>query len=333
MNNLNYLIYFFEKISVVYLLIIITGCSNRNFEIQDQFRDVKHNPVIPLNYIIGPSDELEVFYYIDPEFSTTTYLIDTEDTLRIDFYYYPEISRTVKVRPDGFITLPKVGDIKAAGEFPHELSKKISELFSEYLSRPIVTVELIEFNAKIANLKEAIKTTSLGQAKRVVVRPDGRISLPYLKKDVKAAGRTTLELGSVLEDAYRKHIKNISITVALLNAQSYQACIIGDVRENGYYSLYGSTTLLQLISRAGGFTKKANMEQVVIIRLGKENTPKRLVIDVEKILNQGRPDPVIHQYDVVYIPSTWLGDAALTAESLFKLIPIRFSYVFDYSIK
>jgi polysaccharide export outer membrane protein len=68
------------------------------------------------------------------------YRIGLGDRLSIVFYGDPTIDRTVRVRPDGKISFPRVGDIPAAGFTPVELSGVISELYAEYLKNPEATV-------------------------------------------------------------------------------------------------------------------------------------------------------------------------------------------------
>ena len=62
-------------------------------------------------------------YYIDSGSESADYLIDTEDKLLVEFDYYPKLNKEVKVRPDGFITLPRVGDVRAAGLRPRDWRK------------------------------------------------------------------------------------------------------------------------------------------------------------------------------------------------------------------
>ncbi|CAK8716704.1 Polysaccharide export outer membrane protein [Candidatus Electrothrix gigas] len=291
---------------------------------------VESEQIIPASYLIGPSDELEISYYIDPGASVGHYLIDTEDILRIDFYYYPNLTKSVKVRPDGFITLPKTGDIKAVGKKPVELAEEITELFSQHLSRPTVTVELVEFNAKVKKLKEAVKTTKLGQAKYSIVRPDGMISLPYLEEDILASGKTLRALGKKLEKEYREHIRSISITVSLLKAASYQAYVLGEVKKVGYHDLSAPKTFLQLIAGAGGFTREANLRQIILIRRNQDGTPESMILNAEQIIEGKSTDPIIRQYDVVYVPSSFFSDATRVVDTIITLIPMRFSYSFDW---
>jgi polysaccharide export outer membrane protein len=308
-------------------MILLVSCGEPRITItKEAVQSEGSSPLIPTTYLIGQGDELEILYHIDPGFSLAEYIIETEDTLRIDFYYYPVMTRTVRVRPDGFITLPRVGELKASGLKPRVLAEKITEIYRSYLTRPAVTVEVINFNAKVEELKEAITTQDRGQSRLVVVRPDGNISLPYLK-DVSAAGLTAFELSQKLEGQYKKFIGNISITAAVLRARSHEAYIMGQVNRPNFYELYGPITLTQLISRAGGFTGEANTHQVVVISRNRNAKPEAKVIDMDDIIGKGdmRADPMIKQYDVIFVPRTKLAQAALVGDSLWRLIPLSFT--------
>lgn len=288
------------------------------------------SPVIANDYLIGPGDEIEVIYYIEPAYSVDEYIIDTEDTIRIDFYYYPVMSKTVSVRPDGYVTLQRVGDVMAAGKKPRELSEIISNLFKPYLLRPFVTVELIEFNVKVEKLKKTITTTTRGQSKLALVRPDGKIALPYTK-DVTVAGLTGLEISRKLEDSYRQYVKNIGIAVSVLKARSNRSYIMGEVKRSNYYELRGPITLTQFIATAGGFTEEANTHQIVLIRRGKDGTPVSAVYDMDDIIGKGNidADPVIRQYDVIFVPKTTLASVGIASEALWNMIPWRFSSAYS----
>ncbi|MCI5211106.1 MAG: hypothetical protein D3910_20490, partial [Candidatus Electrothrix sp. ATG2] len=123
-----------KKLSRYFLFFIVyslscnfTGCASEPVLSSLITKKVtKKKQIIPANYIISPWDELAILYYVDPDYSVSEYTIETEDKLLVDFFYYPDLTKTVRVRPDGFITLSKLGEIKAAGEKPRLLAKKIS---------------------------------------------------------------------------------------------------------------------------------------------------------------------------------------------------------------
>jgi polysaccharide export outer membrane protein len=68
------------------------------------------------------------------------YLLQPGDQLEIAVYRQPDFSRRMPIRPDGFIALPVINEIKAAGKTPRQLSADISELLSRRLRNPEVTV-------------------------------------------------------------------------------------------------------------------------------------------------------------------------------------------------
>lgn len=84
--------------------------------------------------------------------SANEYLIGPDDVLAINVWKEPEISRTLPVRPDGNISLPLVGDVKASGQTPTQLQKEIQDQLVEYLSNPEVTVLVQEAKSHKFNI-------------------------------------------------------------------------------------------------------------------------------------------------------------------------------------
>jgi protein involved in polysaccharide export with SLBB domain len=303
----------------------LAGCAPQAFRAPAPQPGVTVEQLIPATYLIGAGDELEVLYHINPEVDVPEYRIDSQDLLRIDFYYYPVLSRTVSVRPDGYITLAPVGDLPARHKRPSELAHEISERFRSVLAQPLVTVEVVEFNAKIEELKRAIYNQERGMSRLAVVRPDGGISLPYVG-DVQAAGLTTQELREQLDHKYNKIIYNLSSTVVVLRARANRAYVTGEVQRPNYYELIGPTTLTQLLATAGGFTREAKSDQVIIVRRDRSGQPDAHIVYVHEIIGKNSlVDPLIHQYDVVYVPRSALAQTAVTMDFLWRIIPLNIS--------
>jgi len=74
------------------------------------------------------------------------YIIGPEDIIEVNIWKEPDLSRTVLVRPDGKISLPLVGDIKAMGITPTQLAQAIEKKLSEYIESPVVSVILTGIN-------------------------------------------------------------------------------------------------------------------------------------------------------------------------------------------
>jgi polysaccharide biosynthesis/export protein len=76
------------------------------------------------------------------------YTIGPEDVLGILFWREQEMSGDAAVRPDGMITLPLLGDIKAAGLRPDALRDVIQTAAAKYLTDPNVTVVVRQLNSR-----------------------------------------------------------------------------------------------------------------------------------------------------------------------------------------
>ncbi|CAG1066041.1 Polysialic acid transport protein KpsD [uncultured bacterium] len=75
------------------------------------------------------------------------YVIGIEDVLEISVWKNPDVSKTVMVRPDGMISLPLVGDLKAAGRTPAQLRDALNEALSEYQETVVTSVIVQEVNS------------------------------------------------------------------------------------------------------------------------------------------------------------------------------------------
>lgn len=78
----------------------------------------------------------------------TDYTIGPDDVLGIVFWRDADMTGDVTVRPDGNITLPLLGDIKAAGLRPTELKDQITKAASKLISDPNVTVVVRQINSR-----------------------------------------------------------------------------------------------------------------------------------------------------------------------------------------
>ena len=68
------------------------------------------------------------------------YMLQRGDQVEVVVYRNPEFSRTVTIRPDGYISLPVLDDIQAAGLTPKELDAEVTQRISARLRDPEVTV-------------------------------------------------------------------------------------------------------------------------------------------------------------------------------------------------
>jgi len=118
----------------------------------------------------------------------------------------------------------------------------------------------------------------------VVVRPDGKISLPLLD-DVQAAGLTPRQLRDRLLTEARRYISEPVATVVVRQVNSRKVYITGLVARPGQYSLTPSMTVLQLIATAGGLQDFAKAREIRIVR-NEDGKPVNLRFDYDEMMKR-----------------------------------------------
>src|SRR5262249_2303344 len=97
----------------------------------------------------------------------------------------------------------------------------------------------------------------------VLVRPDGKITLPLLN-DVQAAGLTPAQLRERILVEASRFLEDPSPTVVVKEIHSRQVYITGQVDKPGHYPLTSATTVLQLIATAGGLKEFVDGKNIVV---------------------------------------------------------------------
>lgn len=99
------------------------------------------------------------------------YLIGPDDVLAVNVWKESEISEEVPVRPDGKVSLPLIGEVRASGLTPVQLQASIRSRLSTYLVNPTVTVMVKETRSHRFNVVGEVERPGsfvLGQPLRVL---------------------------------------------------------------------------------------------------------------------------------------------------------------------
>ena len=73
-----------------------------------------------------------------------TYYLNAGDRVFVEVWNEPDMQREVIILPDGYLSFPLAGQVKAAGLTPQQLQSSIAERLGQYISTPVVTVSVIE---------------------------------------------------------------------------------------------------------------------------------------------------------------------------------------------
>ena len=110
---------------------------------------------------------------------------------------------------------------------------------------------------------EVYKDAALSQ--NVQIRPDGKITLPYIG-DMPAAGLTPIALRDSITQSLKEYIASPTVTVMVVETQPQTVSVLGEVNSPGVHPLKHQMTVLDALAAAGGFGDFANTKNILIKR-------------------------------------------------------------------
>jgi polysaccharide export outer membrane protein len=134
----------------------------------------------------------------------------------------------------------------------------------------------------------------------IPVRPDGKISYPFLG-EFRVDGLTTTELSEKIRGELMKHLVNPQVTVVITQPKKNELYVLGQVKFPNQFRFDGDKlSILKALSMAGGILDDvADTHNIKIIR---DNSDAQLV-DLEKLLeSEKHKDIFLYSGDLVYIP-------------------------------
>jgi polysaccharide export outer membrane protein len=141
----------------------------------------------------------------------------------------------------------------------------------------------------------------------ILVRQDQKISFG-LVEDLTVDGLTASQLDYLLTKKLKNYVKRPRIDVVVKEYRSKYVTLLGAITHRnvietgpGKYELSGKTTLLELLTKAGGPTERANLSRVSVRRKNGES----IALNLFKAIQQGDPgrDFVLDDRDVIFIPT------------------------------
>ena len=134
----------------------------------------------------------------------------------------------------------------------------------------------------------------------VVVRPDGKISLP-LASEIQATGKTAAELQQEITARLSQYVVQPVVSVMVKQVNSLKISVLGEVRRPDVYRIKNRVTVLDAIAMAGGFTDLAKPNRVIVLR-NTPTGPQRIKINIKQLVEDDGGAPVYLQtLDTVYV--------------------------------
>lgn len=245
------------------------------------------------------------------------YVIGEGDGLDIAVWGVKDLTFSVKVRPDGKITVPGLGDVPASGQTPADLQASLSVKLRELVKNPIVTVTVRDItNSKVyifgggikAGVYDLSRRTTLLQLLCII----GEVKTADLKKSyllrngkkIKEDFHKLFINGEIEDDTVLE--SNDSLFIPLLMDKSVY--VLGAVNLPKAIEYRDGMTVMEAILESGGFTKFASPNETQVRRKFSAGHEISIPVRAKEIISDGKMEQ-----NVKLKP----GDYIIVKESLF----------------
>lgn len=143
----------------------------------------------------------------------------------------------------------------------------------------------------------------------VIVRPDGKISLPLIG-DVPAVGLTLTQLDDEVTQRYTLYVRDPQVSVMIKRFGGSKLIVLGDVARPGVYNFTGNIRLIEALALAGDCTKYAVRNNILIIRGDIHKNPTVISSNILAFLKDAKisENVLIQPQDVIFVPRSLIGN-------------------------
>ncbi len=163
----------------------------------------------------------------------------------------------------------------------------------------------------------------------LVVRRDGRISLPYVG-DQMAAGITPMELDSLLTVRFSEVLRDPNLSVIVSRPAPQKVYVLGEVNQPGRLEFNDEMSMLAAVAAAGGVKASGMANHAVLIRRQGVSQIVGVEVDLRAVMNgsQMSNDLRLRNYDIVFVPRHPIYSAADFMQAVGDIINVPLDAVF-----
>ena len=243
------------------------------------------------------------------------YVVGAQDVLTINVFDQADLSGKFTVEADGTFTFPLIGRVKAGGLTLRDVEAELKRRLADgYFKNPQLSVTVDQYRSQrvfvvgevrqpgtypltgdmtlIEALARAGSTTDQAGGEALIVRPpagrsaDAPVMPDQAEAEVDRIDLKSLQSGTSL---FKVPLRD-GDTIFVPRAETVY--VFGQVRNPGAYPVARATTVLQVLSLAGGVTDRGSTARIKIIR----------VIDGQKKEIKAKLNDPVQPGDTVMVP-------------------------------
>ena len=164
------------------------------------------------------------------------------------------------------------------------------------------------------------KVPDLSQSE-VIIRPDGKISLPLIG-DIEAAGFTLTQIDAEITQKYALYVREPQVSVMIRKFGGKKVVVLGDVARPGVYTFTGDVRVVEALALAGDCTKYAVKNNILIIRGDIHKNPTVISSNVLAFLKNAKlsENVLIQSQDVIFVPRSLIGNINAFIETIAPMV-------------
>lgn len=207
------------------------------------------------------------------------YVLGPDDVVEISVLGQPEFTTRARIKANGTVQLPFIGEQKIEGETALSLAPKIADKLRSggYYAKPVVNVEVVGFASRYVVLLGAVAQAGLQPVDRdyrlseIIARAGGLradgadfITLTRANGEQQNYSFEKLAAGGPNEDPIVRPGDKIYVPEADLYY------IYGQINSPGAFPLRGEMTVRNVIAKSGGVTAAGSLKRIKLFRDGQE---------------------------------------------------------------
>jgi polysaccharide biosynthesis/export protein len=262
-----------------------------------------------------------------------TYILGPDDQISVRAPDVEEITdKPVRIDMSGYLRLPMVGRIKAAGLTAEQLGAEIATRLKDFIKEPDVSVSILEYRSQPVSVIGAVKSPGVHQLQGRKTLVEILSLAGGLSDDAGHSVKITrrLEWGAIpLRSAVTDATGGFSVADVSLKqimearnpAENIVICpedvitipraemvyVVGQVTRAGGYVLRERETLsvLQALSLAGGLDHSASPQRAKILRPAPGTSNRtEIAVNLKKIMTGQDGDLPLQSEDILFIPAS-----------------------------
>ncbi len=270
-----------------------------------------------------------------------SYRVGAGDEVEINVFDVPELNLTARVKDSGFINLPLVGGVSAAGKTEQELIEELTQRLGGFVRQPQVSVFISQYGSQKVAVVGAVEKPGnyplkkgsngilelLAEAGGVSSRAGNYLNIvPSGDSQGAAAGvetRARAALAQMVAGGTSTNGRGVEISLdvvlgtsggipvevpirggdMIVVPEAGTVTVEGEVQKAGAFDLGRKSSVLGALAAAGGITYGAKVDELEVVRdLGNEDKV-HLILDLNRVISGEVRDIKLRNGDVVRVPS------------------------------